>query len=77
MESVCSILSVEITCKPILTEAGHVPGKGAAIIRWAIHDGEKDAPQLLYAPVPAPIVAIDERIIKTVVYQGKALLAER
>ena len=49
----------------------------AEFLWWAIHDGEKDAPQLLYAPVPAPVVAIDERIIKTVVYQGKALLAER
>lgn len=44
---------------------------------WAIHDGEKDAPLLLYAPLPAPVVAIDERLIKMITYQGKALLTER
>ena len=49
----------------------------AEFLWWAIHDGERDAPQLLYAPIPASVVAIDERIIKTVAYQGKALLAER
>jgi phosphate transport system substrate-binding protein len=49
----------------------------AEFLWWAIHDGEKDAPQLLYAPIPSPVVAIDERILKTVNYQGKALLAER
>lgn len=49
----------------------------AEFLWWAIHDGEKDAPQLLYAPIPAPVVAVNERILKTVVYQGKALLAGR
>ncbi len=54
--------------------------KGKAMVEflwWAIHDGEKDAPLLLYAPLPAPVVAIDERLIKTITYQGKALLTER
>jgi phosphate transport system substrate-binding protein len=49
----------------------------AEFLWWAIHDGEKDAAQLLYAQIPAPVVAIDERILKTVNFQGKALLAER
>jgi phosphate transport system substrate-binding protein len=49
----------------------------AEFLWWAIHDGQKDAAQLLYAQIPAPVVAIDERILKTVNYQGKALLAER
>ncbi|HLW59896.1 MAG TPA: phosphate ABC transporter substrate-binding protein PstS [bacterium] len=51
--------------------------KGKALtdfLWWAIHDGEKDAPQLLYAPLPAPVVLIDERIIKTIGYQGHAFL---
>ena len=48
----------------------------AEFLWWAIHDGEKDAPQLLYAPIPAPVVAINERILRTVNYQGKALLAQ-
>jgi phosphate transport system substrate-binding protein len=54
--------------------------KGKVIVEflwWAIHDGEKDAPLLLYAPLPAPVVAIDERLIKTITYQGKALLIGR
>jgi phosphate transport system substrate-binding protein len=46
----------------------------AEFVWWAIHDGEKAASQLLYAPLPAPVVAIDERILKSVSYQGKALL---
>ncbi len=49
----------------------------AEFLWWAIHDGEKDAPQLLYAPIPASVVAINEHILKTVTYQGKALLAEK
>ena len=48
----------------------------AEFLWWAIHDGQKDAAQLLYAPIPAPVVAINERLLKTVTYQGKALLAE-
>jgi phosphate transport system substrate-binding protein len=46
----------------------------AEFVWWAIHDGEKAASQLLYAPLPVPVVAIDERILKSVSYQGKALL---
>jgi phosphate transport system substrate-binding protein len=49
----------------------------AEFLWWAIHDGEKDAAQLLYAQIPASVVAIDERILKTVNFQGKALLAEK
>ncbi len=51
--------------------------KGKALAEfawWAIHDGEKMAAQLLYAQLPAPVVAIDERILKSLSYQGKALL---
>jgi phosphate transport system substrate-binding protein len=54
--------------------------KGRALVEflwWAIHDGQKDAPQLLYAPLPAAVVAIDERSVRTITYQGKALLTEK
>jgi phosphate transport system substrate-binding protein len=53
------------------------PVKGKALVDflwWAIHDGEKDAAQLLYAQAPAAVVKIDEALIKEVTYQGKALL---
>lgn len=56
-------------------QTDEVKGKALAeFVWWAIHDGEKAAPQLLYAPLPAPVVAIDERILRTVSFQGKALL---
>ena len=42
---------------------------------WAIHDGEKNAAQLLYAQAPPAVVKIDEGIVRQVIYQGKALLA--
>ena len=51
--------------------------KGKALVEflwWAIHDGEKDAGQLLYAQLPPPVVKIDEGLVKQVTYQGKALL---
>ncbi len=54
--------------------------KGRALVDflwWAIHDGEKDAALLLYAQLPAPVVKIDEGIIKQITYQGKALLTEK
>jgi phosphate transport system substrate-binding protein len=44
---------------------------------WAIHTGEGDAAELLYARLPQPVVAIDEGLIKQVQYQGKALWAGR
>lgn len=41
---------------------------------WAIHDGEKDAAQLLYAQAPPAVVKIDEGLVRQITYQGKALL---
>ncbi len=59
-------------------QTDEVKGRALAeFLWWAIHDGEKDAPQLLYASIPGSVVAIDERILKTITYQGSALLAER
>lgn len=50
------------------------PVKGAALVRfvkWAIHDGQRDAPALHYAPLPAAVVrAITDRL-------ERPLLAER
>ncbi len=54
--------------------------KGKALVEflwWAVHDGQQDAPQLLYAPLPSAVVKIDEGIIKSITYQGKALIAEK
>jgi len=54
--------------------------KGRALVEfvwWAIHDGSKFATQLLYAPLPTPVVALNERLLKTVTYQGQALLTAK
>jgi phosphate transport system substrate-binding protein len=43
----------------------------ADFLRWAIHDGQKYASPLLYAPLPAEVVAIDEGRIKSIRLAGK------
>jgi phosphate transport system substrate-binding protein len=56
-------------------QTDEVKGKALAdFLWWAIHDGAADAKQLLYAPLPSSVISIDERILKTITYQGKALL---
>ncbi|MGH7406998.1 MAG: phosphate ABC transporter substrate-binding protein PstS [Candidatus Methylomirabilales bacterium] len=52
--------------------------RGKALVRflsWAIHDGQKYAPNLLYAPLPAPVVKMVEAKIRQITYQGKPLLS--
>lgn len=52
--------------------------KGKALVKflwWAIHDGERFAPDLLYASLPPDVVKINEGLIKSITYQGRPLLA--
>jgi phosphate transport system substrate-binding protein len=52
--------------------------KGTALIHflwWAIHDGQKFAGPLEYAPLPKPVVSKVEAAIKTISVQGKSVLA--
>jgi phosphate transport system substrate-binding protein len=54
--------------------------KGAAMVKflwWMSHEGQKYAADLLYAPLPAPVVKQIEAKIKQINYQGKPLLAAR
>lgn len=54
--------------------------KGKALVKflwWAVHDGQKYAPDLLYAPLPAPVVKMVEAKIGQITYGGKPLLAAR
>ncbi len=54
--------------------------KGKALVRflwWAVHEGQKYAPDLLYAPLPAPVVRMVEAKIRQITYGGKPLLAAR
>lgn len=53
------------------------PVKGKALVDflwWAVHDGQKYAPVLHYAPLPKSLVARVEGTLRTVTAQGKALL---
>ncbi len=53
-------------------------GKGEAIARfilWAIHDGQRYAAPLLYAPLPQALVQRVERTVGSITYQGKPILA--
>jgi len=45
----------------------------AKFLWWAIHDGEKYAKDLLYAPLPDNVVKLAEAKIKQLNYQGEAL----
>ncbi|MHB9025023.1 MAG: phosphate ABC transporter substrate-binding protein PstS [Armatimonadota bacterium] len=50
--------------------------KGRTLVNflwWAIHDGQKYASPLLYAPLPAPVIKLNETALKTVTHGGKAL----
>ena len=51
--------------------------KGAALVNflaWSIHDGQKLAAPLDYAPLPAPIVKRIDETLRTIKSQGKAIL---
>jgi phosphate transport system substrate-binding protein len=53
--------------------------KGEAIarfLRWAVHDGQKYAEPLRYAPLPSEVVALDEAAISGLRHAGKPLVAE-
>ncbi len=52
--------------------------KGDAILRfiwWAVHDGQKTAPSLDYAPLPHKAVQKVEQTLKKMTVAGKAVLA--
>jgi phosphate transport system substrate-binding protein len=54
--------------------------KGRALAKflwWMSHDGQKYADDLLYAPLPAPVVKQIETKVKQITYQGKPLMAAR
>jgi len=54
------------------------PAKGQALLQflwWAVHDGEKAASALDYAPLPKSVVHKVEGTLKKMTVQGKAVLA--
>ncbi|MHB0939361.1 MAG: phosphate ABC transporter substrate-binding protein PstS [Armatimonadota bacterium] len=53
--------------------------KGAALadfLAWAIHDGQQYAGPLKYAPLPAAVVALNEKVLTTLTNSGKPLQAQ-
>ncbi len=62
----------ELSVIPGMTEA-----KAKALVDflwWAVHDGQRYAPDLHYAPLPEEVVKLNEETIKLITYQGKPLL---
>jgi phosphate transport system substrate-binding protein len=54
--------------------------KGRALVKflwWAIHEGQKYAPELVYAPLPGPVVKLVEARVKEISFGGRPLLAIR
>lgn len=54
--------------------------KGEALVNylwWAIHQGQEYTKDLLYAPLPPPVVKLEEEQIRAISYQGKPLLTHR
>ena len=52
--------------------------KGGALLNfiwWAVHDGQKEAPALDYAPLPKPVVEKVEQTLKRMTVNGKPVLA--
>jgi phosphate transport system substrate-binding protein len=43
---------------------------------WAIHDGQKYAPDLIYVPLPQNIVSADEQVLRSLTYQGQPLITQ-
>jgi phosphate transport system substrate-binding protein len=55
------------------------PRKGNALVHflwWAIHDGQKMASALDYAPLPAPLIGKVEATLRSITVQGKSVLAD-
>lgn len=56
-------------------QSNAVKGKELArFLRWAIHDGQKLAKPLLYAPLPSSVVSIDDAALKSMRANGKPVL---
>ena len=47
----------------------------AEFLWWAIHDGQKYAPDLLYAPLPGDVIKLVEPKIREITHRGEPLLA--
>lgn len=62
----------EMSNQPSMTKAK--AGALAKFLWWAIHDGQKYAPDLIYAPLPQNIVSADEQLLLSLTFQGQVLI---
>jgi phosphate transport system substrate-binding protein len=55
-------------------QAEQAKGKALAeFLWWAIHDGQKEAARMLYAPLPGNVVDKAEQIINSISFEGQIL----
>jgi phosphate transport system substrate-binding protein len=66
------LLYKEMSAQPSMTK-GKAEGL-AKFLWWAIHDGQKYAPDLIYAPLPQNIVSADEQLLMSLTYEGQTLI---
>ena len=62
----------ELSVIPGMTEA-----KARALTEflwWAVHEGQRYAPELHYAPLPEEVVKLNEETIKSMTYNNRRLL---
>ncbi len=45
------------------------------LLRWCLHDGQSAAAALSYAPLPAPVVKLNETALRSITLQGQPLLS--
>jgi phosphate transport system substrate-binding protein len=48
----------------------------AKFLWWAVHDGQKFAPDLIYVPLPDSIVKADEQLLLSLNFQGQQLITQ-
>ncbi len=48
----------------------------AKFLWWAIHDGQKYSPDLIYVPLPDNIVKADETLLQSLTFQGTPVLSQ-
>lgn len=46
----------------------------AEFLWWAVHDGQKYSPELLYVPLPTEVINLNEKTIKLMNYNGQILI---
>lgn len=46
----------------------------AEFLWWAVHDGQKYSPDLLYVPLPSEVISLNEKTIRLMNYNGQTII---